>query len=93
LWLTRKFGANEELVELPDNSPLYALLEKISESKSENIKKLIQEIIQGKSEIIILLNSKTPPNGLKTILRDGDEVDLMPPVSGGSNLNPSKLSN
>ncbi|MEM0100286.1 MAG: MoaD family protein [Desulfurococcaceae archaeon] len=84
LWLANKTKIKEEDVELPDDSTLDVLLKKISENKPEDARRIIQEIADGKSEFIILLNSKTPTNGLKTQLKDGDEVSLMPPVSGGS---------
>lgn len=90
LWLAQKAGTNEEIVEIPENVTIADLLEKLAKTR-EGVSKALEEVLQGRSEIIVLYNSKTPPRGLSTTLKDGDIVTLMPPVSGGSDLNPSSL--
>lgn len=84
LWLAEKAGTSEEEVDLPEDSTLVTLIEKLCENKSSKITEILGKILQGDSEIIILHNSKTPTNGLKTLLKDGDAVIFIPPVSGGS---------
>lgn len=90
LWLAQKAGTSEEVVEIPENITIANLLEKLAKTR-QGVSKVLEEVLQGRSEIIVLHNSKTPSQGLSTILKDGDVVALMPPVSGGSDLNPSSL--
>jgi len=90
LWLAQKAGTSEELIEIPENTTIAGLLEKLAKTK-QGVSKVLEEVLRGKSEVIVLHNSKTPLQGLSTTLKDGDIIVLIPPVSGGSDLNPSSL--
>jgi molybdopterin synthase sulfur carrier subunit len=83
LWLSDKAetGLEELHLEGINAITLRELLLELRRLKPKLVK-IIEDILTGSSEIIILVNSKTPQN-LETPLRDGDEVVLMPPVSGG----------
>lgn len=83
LWLALKTGTSEEVIEVPENSTIASVLESISKSKPPGVAKVIESILKGESEIIVLHNSKTPVEGLSTVLRENDVITLMPPVSGG----------
>lgn len=82
LWLSLKTRREEEVLDIEPGSTILDLLLKIQE-KTQSIAKYIDEILSGRSEIIILHNSAQPIHGLKTMLRDGDIITLIPPVSGG----------
>ncbi|MEM0378677.1 MAG: MoaD family protein [Thermosphaera sp.] len=80
LWLAEKAGtAGEELV-LNDGS-LRELLELIKKVRP-GLSKYMEDILNGVSELILLVNHN-PPASLEVHLKDGDEVVIMPPVSGG----------
>ncbi|MFZ8791879.1 MAG: MoaD/ThiS family protein [Thermosphaera aggregans] len=80
LWLADKAGCSLEEVML-DNSTLFGLMEHIKATRPK-LSKIIESILQGSSEIIVLVNDRSPKT-LNLELKDGDEVVLMPPVSGG----------
>jgi len=82
LWLSEKAGVDAEEVELPSKTTLHQLLVELG-SRRPHLSKIIRELLGGSSDIIILVNSKTPPHGLETPLKDSDEVALMPSLSGG----------
>ena len=69
-------GRVEEEIELPDNAKLVDLLAKISEKYPE-----LAELSDDNIPAIALVNGKYVKLDYK--LRDGDEVALMPPASGG----------
>jgi molybdopterin synthase catalytic subunit/molybdopterin synthase sulfur carrier subunit len=91
MWLADKLGTREEEYELKEGCVIRDLLEKIVEQRADHARRLIERLLQGSLDIIILQNSKTPSNGLNTPLNDGDEVSLLPPVSGGASINTEKL--
>lgn len=82
LWLTSKTGVTEDVYVLPDNASIKDLLWEIAKTRRE-LGDLIEKVLGGKSELVILLNSKHPHKGLETPLHDNDVVELLPPVSGG----------
>jgi len=83
LWLADKTRVREELVVIPGEPSIKDLIEAISINKPEEARRILRGILSGNSEVIVLVNSKTPPQGLDTKLKDGDVVSFMPPVSGG----------
>jgi molybdopterin synthase sulfur carrier subunit len=84
LWLIDKVGISEEVVEIPGEPTLGELINVLAESKTGRARELLLGIQRGETDVVVLVNSKTPPNGLDTKLRDGDNVVLIPPVSGGA---------
>ncbi|MEM4718080.1 MAG: MoaD family protein [Desulfurococcaceae archaeon] len=82
MWISQKAGVSEEYIDMDENSTLEDLLLKIIEIRP-SLRKTIQDALSGSAELIVLHNSVTPYNGLKTCLKEGDIVVLMPPVSGG----------
>jgi MoaD family protein len=80
LWLADKAGRSLEEIML-DNSTLFGLMEHIKATRPK-LSKIIESILQGSSEIIVLVNNSSSRT-LNLELKDGDEVVLMPPVSGG----------
>ncbi|MGB9826994.1 MAG: MoaD/ThiS family protein [Thermosphaera sp.] len=80
LWLAEKAGCSLEEVSL-SNSSLLSLLEHIKASRPR-LSRIIESIIQGRSELIVLVNNVSPKT-LTVELKEGDEVVFMPPVSGG----------
>lgn len=87
LWLAQKAGVSEEFVDVEENSTIAGLLEKLIKIKPPVLADVLKGVLEGRSDIIVLHNSRTPLKGLLTSLKDGDTVTLIPPVSGGSDLN------
>lgn len=82
LWLQAKAGVSEEIIEVADDRKLVDVL-RIFAEKHPGLARYIDNLMNKESEIIVLLNSRTPEKGLETIVKDSDEIVLMPPVSGG----------
>ena len=82
LWLQAKAGVGEEIIEVADDRKLADVLRILAE-KHPGLARYIDDLVNKGSEIIALLNSRTPEKGLETIVKDADEVVLMPSVSGG----------
>lgn len=84
LWLSDKAGTSSEelVIQGRDEVTLRQLLLELSTSKPQ-LSRIIEDMLSGRSDIIVLVDSKTPTRGLETPIRDGAEVVLMPPVSGG----------
>jgi molybdopterin converting factor subunit 1 len=66
-------GFSEEMVELPANATPYQVLDLLAERNAEFRK--------WKSSLRFAVNYEYVPNAHQ--LRDGDEVAVIPPVSGG----------
>jgi molybdopterin synthase catalytic subunit/molybdopterin synthase sulfur carrier subunit len=86
MWLADRLGVREEEYELKEGCVIRDLLEKIAERRADRARGVIERVLQGSLDIIILKNSKTPSDGLNTPLSDGDEVSLLPSVSGGASI-------
>lgn len=82
LWLSAKAGKAEELIEISGETTIGGGLE-IVIAKFPRLAPLIRDILEGRGELIVLHNGRTPAFGLSTPIRCGDELILMPPVSGG----------
>lgn len=82
LWLSAKAGKQEEVVEIGAGATIGDALGALS-AKLPRLAPLIRDIIEGRSELIVLHNGRTPASGLSTPIKCGDELVLMPPVSGG----------
>lgn len=75
--LREVFGAGTQDVEIPDGSTVGNLLQ-ILEQRTSNL------TMYGKvwQSLAVAVNREYSSSG--AVLRDGDEVALLPPVSGGS---------
>lgn len=82
LWLSARAATTEEYYSLPEGASLRDLLVAISRNKPK-MRDLIEKVLDGKGELVMLVNSKHPEKGLETILMNGDVVEFLPPVSGG----------
>jgi molybdopterin synthase catalytic subunit/molybdopterin synthase sulfur carrier subunit len=84
LWLAEKAGKDGVELDIKDTSEtaLHSVLLELARSKPQ-LSRVVEDILLGKSDVIILVNLKTPSRGLETPIREGDEIALMPPVSGG----------
>jgi len=80
LWIRDKTGVDREEFILEDGSILKDLLEKLME-KYSGLAKYLENPMDTENPLIILVNSRRV--GFEYVFKDGDEVLLMPPVSGG----------
>jgi MoaD family protein len=84
--LHRVTGAIERVIEVREGTTVYELLSSFFDKYPE----VKRQLLVGESvseDYRILLNGREVsylPEGLKTKLRDGDEVAVIPPVGGGS---------
>ncbi len=67
-------GLRDDIIEMPDGSRLQAVL--------ENYGNRFPRLRDISSSVVLALNQQFAPQN--TVIADGDEVALMPPVSGGS---------
>lgn len=78
-------GVKEVEEEVEDNTTVRELLEKLCKRMPEKFRNLIFDGHEVSKNLIILVNRKgiRELDDLETKLKDGDEVALLPPVSGG----------
>ncbi|MEM0232816.1 MAG: ubiquitin-like small modifier protein 1 [Candidatus Nezhaarchaeales archaeon] len=78
-------GVKEVEEEVEDGTNVRKLLENLCEKMPERFRNLIFNGQEVSRNLIILVNRKgiRELDGLETKLKDGDEVALLPPVSGG----------
>jgi molybdopterin synthase catalytic subunit len=72
--LREAVGAKEHLLEAPDGAPLALVIERAEAA--------LPALARWRGRLVVSLNEARRP--LDTIVRDGDAVALLPPVSGGS---------
>jgi len=72
-------------LDMEDGSTVGALLESLSSSRQQLRSAIFDESGQVREYVIIMKNKKDvlALQGLKTVLEDGDEVAILPPVAGG----------
>lgn len=80
LWIRDKIGIDKEEYVLKDGSVLKDLFETLSR-KYIDLAKYFEKPLDKENPLIILVNNKKQDYGY--VFRDGDEVIIMPPVSGG----------
>ncbi len=80
LWLRDKTGISEEVIILPDSPSLEELIGAIMD-KHPKLRDLLKNLLGPDNPIIITVNGKTVNRNI--VLKDGDIVKLIPPVSGG----------
>jgi len=78
-------GIKEVEEEVEEGATVRGLLERLSERLPRRFRELIFEGQEVSRNVIILVNRRgiRELEGLETKLKDGDEVALLPPVSGG----------
>ncbi len=80
LWLRDKTGISEEVIVLPGSPSLEELI-RIIMDKHPELRDLLKNLLGPDNPIIITVNGKTINRNI--VLKDGDTVKLIPPVSGG----------
>lgn len=72
-------------VDLKDGSTIGDLLESLSSSRKQLRPAIFDESGQVREYVIIMKNRKdvSTLQGLETVLEEGDEVAILPPVAGG----------
>ncbi len=80
LWLRDKTGISEEVIVLPGSPSLEELIRTIMDKHPE-LRDLLKNLLGPDNPIIITVNGKTINRNI--VLKDGDTVKLIPPVSGG----------
>ncbi len=78
-WLKTRIGVAEETYDLREPS-LKKLIEEIT-SRHPNIADLIGNVLDENNPIIVTVNGRSINRD--EVLRNGDTVTFMPPVSGG----------
>jgi molybdopterin synthase sulfur carrier subunit len=78
-------GIKELEEELEEGATVRGLLKRLGDKLPKRFRELIFEGQDVSKNVIILVNRRgiKELDGLETKLRDGDEVALLPPVSGG----------
>ncbi len=80
MWLRDKIGVSEEEYSSKESLTLEKLVAKIIEKHPE-LKKNLAKIFEKENPIIILVNGKREKPDY--LLKENDEVTIIPPVSGG----------
>ncbi len=80
LWLRDKAGIESEEYILDNRISLSKLTEIIIKNHPQ-LSKYLNNVFEDNNPIIVLVNGVKRPSNY--VLRDGDEIVFMPPVSGG----------
>lgn len=72
-------------VEIPDDSTVRQVVNRVVELGGEELKKLIIHADEISGNLIVMLNKKDVETlgGIDIVLHDGDEVAILPHVQGG----------
>jgi len=84
--LLREVAGTKEVEEdVEEGTTVRGLLERLSSKLPSKFKELVFEGQEVSKNVIILVNRRgiRELEGLETKLKEGDEVALLPPVSGG----------
>ena len=89
-YLTFKEIIGEQVVDFPDDNAktLSDLLSILANHLEEDFKELIFDNQRGSlaDHVAVIVNGRSYrnlPDGLETLLQDGDEVSIFPPLAGG----------
>ncbi len=72
-------------IEVPDNSTVRQVVNRVVEIGGEELRKLILHNDTISGNLIVMLNKKDVETlgGIDTVIQDGDEVAILPHVQGG----------
>jgi molybdopterin converting factor small subunit len=91
--LRDRFGASDEVAELPDGATLGALLELLrGRTSKKSMGGEAESSLDERSWRSLAVAVNREYGSTSIVLRDGDEVALLPPVSGGSFAEGEKLA-
>jgi molybdopterin synthase sulfur carrier subunit len=78
-------GAKIIEIEVPEQSTIATVIDQVIEQGGPSVEKLILEDAKISGNLIILLNKRDiyALDGQETVVKDGDEVTLLPHVQGG----------
>ena len=79
-------GKKDEQIQLSESTTLEALLKQLSKKYGEDFEDYVyDELGKVRGHLQFLINGKSASTGqgLKTKLREGDEIAILPPVGGG----------
>jgi len=86
LHLTTALGGREQIIVLPKGACIADLLVELEKKYGDPLIKVFQrESGELHPQLILMLNGRNILflNGLKTVLKDGDELFFLPAVGGG----------
>ena len=78
--LREAVGASEIAVEVGDEATLHDVLEALF-NKYPSLKRLVHDLEMRGLDVVYLVNGRF--SGLDQLVRDGDEIVILPPASGG----------
>ncbi len=81
LWLGEKVGVREEIISIDKEETTVEEIINHIVVKYPILKKYLSKIFEPDNPFIVLVNGK--PCGENSIVRDGDTITILPPVSGG----------
>ena len=83
--IRKQMGSRVTKIEVPDQSTVATVIDRIIEVGGPPIEKLILENAEVSGNLIILLNKRDIDglDGQDTIVHEGDEITLLPHVQGG----------
>jgi MoaD family protein len=77
------FGASGLALEVPRGSDLLMLLQDLAAQQPKASRFFFSEVGTISPSLAVAVNEKQVPSGTNPTLSDGDEILLIPPVSGG----------
>ncbi len=79
-------GKREEQIQLSDPASLEILIEQLSKKYGEEFEDYVCDEtgkMRGHLQVLINGQSASAEQGMKTLLHEGDEIAILPPVGGG----------
>jgi molybdopterin converting factor small subunit len=81
LWLSEKIGVREEVIDIDREKVVLEEIINYTIMKHPVLKKYLSGIFKSDNPFILLVNGK--PGGKNNIVKNGDTIIILPPVSGG----------